>query len=502
MKKIQTILAVLGAVIPQICHAQANSYAEAVSYEFTAADAAALPGLPKTPLIAVPVKDAVDEQLFGEIVKNGGIPVAIPAGMTDFNGLREAATGIDGFVFTDALKEQTDTEAAGEDGASETPGLLLLKAMIDRNVPIMGSSDLLKEINAGLLRLDEDYPDMASFIARARLYKEAKMLMQRIFTIDTHNDQPCQYKRGGDAGLRQRTQVSLPKMTEGYLDASFFISWIAQGDLDEESTADAMARCEGIIDHINADAARYSDYCGIARNEDEAKALKVLGKKAIFIGVENGYGIGTDLSKIRSYRDKGMVYMTLCHTGDNAICHTSSENSKEPEKGLTKFGKKVVRELNDCGIMIDLSHANEATFWDAIKYSKAPIVCTHSGAKGVHDHNRNLTDDQLRALAQKGGVIQIYTVSSFMVPEGTGGTIDNTLVDHLMHCIEVAGIDHVGIGTDFDGGSGSRGLNGSNDLVNITMRLIEKGLSPEDIQKIWSGNFFRVMKEVQSMARK
>lgn len=502
MKRNLTSILILLAFMPaMVCHAQANKYAEAVASEFNAADASVQPGLPQIPVIAVPTCGAIDRDLSDGILKAGGMPVAVSSCIQDFPALRDAAAGFDGFILTDGLKAQVEAEVA--DSTKGCAGIFLLKSMIDRNVPIFGTSDLLKEINTGLRRQDEEYATMADFIHHAALYKEAKQLMGRIFTVDTHNDQPCQYKRGASIGLRQRNQVSLPKMVEGYLDATFIVNWLGQGELDRESADKAVAKCERIFDQIHEDAAKYADHCGIARTEAEARALKLQGKKALFIGLENGYGIGTDISRIKAYRDsRDMTYMTLCHTGDNEICHTSSEDSKAPEEGLTAFGKKVVRELNACGVLIDLSHANEATFWDVVKYSKAPFVCTHSGAKGVFDHNRNLTDDQLRALAAKGGVCQVYTVGSFMYPDGSKATIDNTMIDHLMHCIEVAGIDHVGIGTDFDGGSGSKGLNGSNDVINITVKLLERGLSPEDIEKVWGGNFFRVFGQVQKMARK
>lgn len=469
------------------CFAQSNKYAEPIAKEFKEADTKATPAQPSAPIIAIPVIESAEWPLFEEVRQAGGVPVAIFAGTLDFPALRDAASSFDGFIYSKSFRANKD--------------LNLLKAVIDRNVPIYGSDELLVEINAGLKRLDEDYPSMEAFISQAKLHKRAKQLMSRIFSLDTHNDQPCRYDDGAKLAIRMFNQVSLPKMVEGYVDGAFIIDWISQKELEEAPTKAAMEHCNVIFNMIHEDAAANSEYCGIVRNEAEARAMKASGKKALFIGIENSYGLGKDLDNIRKYRDRGMTYMTLCHTGDNYVCHTSSGKLGKQTEGLTEFGEKFVKELNDCGVIIDLSHASEQSFWDAARVSRAPIVCTHSGAMAVHAHDRNLTDDQLRELSRNGGVIQIFCVSSFMSPDRSKCTIDD-IMKHLVHCVEVAGIDHVGIGTDFDGGSGAKGINGSNDCINLTMKLIEHGFSDEDIAKIWGGNFFRVMAEVQSLATK
>lgn len=219
----------------------------------------------------------------------------------------------------------------------------------------------------------------------------------------------------------------------------------------------------------------------------------------MFISLENAYGIGDDLSNIRKMVDRGVTYITLSHSRDNQVCHTCS-NAKDPMAGLTPFGIKVVEEMNRCGAIIDLSHTSEGTFWDVCKYSKAPFVFTHSGAKAVYDNDRNVTDEQLKALAEHGGVIQVYIVSSFMGGK-TGRKIGvDDLVEHIDHCVKVAGIDHVGVGIDLDGGGGGWNYNGDNDAINLTVALLEKGYSESDICKIWGENFFRVMEEVQAYA--
>lgn len=328
-------------------------------------------------------------------------------------------------------------------------------------------------------------------VEQASLFARAKDIHSRIFSIDTHCDTPMAFSRGGSVGLRNQQQVSIPKMTEGFLDAQFLAAFLSQKELDEASMKAAVVKCQSIIDDIYRDVAKYPDYCGIAVTEADALRLKAEGKKAFFIGIENGYGIGNDIQNIKRYYDQGVNYMTLCHSYDNAICNSSTHTADE-NKGLTDFGREVVREMNRVGMVIDLSHTSMGTFWDVMKLSNKPVICSHSGAKDVFFHDRNLNDDQLRALAENGGVIQICIFASYMSPDRTKTSIDD-VVTHIDHCVKVAGIDHVGIGSDFDGGGGVLGCKGSNDMIRITVKLLEKGYTEPELKKIWGGNFFRVM---------
>ena len=223
--------------------------------------------------------------------------------------------------------------------------------------------------------------------------------------------------------------------------------------------------------------------------------LKREGKKAFFIGIENGYAIGKDLKNIAKYKQMGVNYITLCHSYDNDIGH-SSTHTEDATEGLTRFGREVVKEMNRLGIMIDVSHASEGTFWDVIKYSTQPIIASHSSSKALCDHDRNLTDEQLRALAKNGGVAQLCLLDAYINKNPKAASVCDA-AEHLDHMIKVAGIDHVGIGTDFDGGGGLQGCKGDNDLINLTIKMIEKGYTEEDLRKIWGGNLLRVMKQVQ-----
>ena len=332
-------------------------------------------------------------------------------------------------------------------------------------------------------------------VNKADTFKMAKDIHARILSVDTHTDTPLWFTRGNfSVGMRKSNQVSIQKMEEGKLDAQFLAAFLAQKELDEASSQKAVEKCHKMIEGIYADVAKYKDECGIALTEEDARRLKAEGKKAFFIGIENGYAIGKDIKNVKKYKDMGVQYMTLSHSYDNDICNSSS-NTADASKGLTAFGRKVVKEMNKVGMMIDVSHVSEGTFWDVIKLSKDPIFASHSSVRALCDHDRNLTDDQLRALAKNGGVIQICIYGGYLNNDAKAASVDD-VVRHIDHAVKVAGIDHVGIGSDFDGGGGVLGCTGDNDMINITVKLIEKGYSEEDLRKIWGGNFFRVMNQV------
>ena len=329
----------------------------------------------------------------------------------------------------------------------------------------------------------------------AEVYQRAKDIHTRILSVDTHTDTPLWFRGGHSVGLRKNNQVSVQKMEEGKLDAQFLAAFLGQGERDEASSQKAVEKCRELIKGIYADVQKYPDACGIALTEADAWRLKSEGKKAFFIGIENGYAIGKDIKNIRMFKDMGVNYITLCHSWDNDICN-SSTNTADASKGLTSFGRKVVKEMNKQGVLIDLSHASEGTFWDVMKLSKDPVFASHSGVKALCKSDRNLTDDQLRALAQNGGVIQICIFRNYQNEKPEEASIID-VVRHIDHAVKVAGIDHVGIGSDFDGGGGLLGCNGDNDMINITVHLLEMGYSEEDIRKIWGGNFFRILTQVR-----
>lgn len=332
-------------------------------------------------------------------------------------------------------------------------------------------------------------------VHKAGIYRQAKEIHNRILSIDSHTDTPLDFTSTYNIGTREKTQVCIPKMNEGKLDGQYLACWVKQGPCDEANSRKAVNRIHELIQSIRHQVETNPDRCAIARTANDLSILKAEGKKAFYIGIENGYGIGKDIKNIARFKDMGVTYITLCHTRNNDICDSSSDSTAR-WGGLSPFGKKTVKEMNRQGVIIDLSHAAESTFWDVLKYSKAPVIASHSSSSAIYKHDRNLTDEQLRALAAKGGVAQACLVDEFLSPNAASANLTD-FMNHLLHMIEVAGIDHVGIGSDFDGGGGIKGCNGDNDFINITVRLLEHGFTETDIAKIWGGNFLRVMKQVQ-----
>jgi microsomal dipeptidase-like Zn-dependent dipeptidase len=333
-------------------------------------------------------------------------------------------------------------------------------------------------------------------VDEAMLYNRVTELHKRMLTIDSHCDTPMLSNTGyrlccrDDAAL-----VDLHKMSEGLLDATTMVAYIPQGARDDESLKQAKIKADTLLDWVISEVAGNVSYISLCSTPCELYGLKAQGKRAIMLGVENGYAIGRDLSNIERLRQKGVVYVTLCHNGDNDICDSARGNAEHG--GLSALGREAVCEMNRVGMMIDLSHAAESTFWQVLECSKKPVVCSHSSCRALCDHPRNLTDEQMRALAAKGGVVQITMYSGFLRKDGEA-TLDDFLC-HLQHAIDVAGIDHVGIGTDFDGDGKVVGCSSASQLRNVTRELLRRGFSEADIEKIWGGNWLRVIKQVQDV---
>ena len=336
-------------------------------------------------------------------------------------------------------------------------------------------------------------------ISEASSFAEAKRIHSRIITLDSHCDTPMFFSEGFTAQMfAKRTDkvlVDLPKMREGFLDASIMVAYLKQGERDTESLLAATAKADRILTQIEEMVAANCTEVDIAYTPADIARLKHAGKKAIMLGIENGYAIGKDLSLLEHFAKRGIVYMTLCHNGDNDICDSAKGNAEHG--GLSPFGEKVVQEMNRLGIMVDLSHAAESSFYDALEVSKKPIVCSHSSARALCDHPRNLTDDQMKALSQKGGVAQVTMYNGFLRTDGKATIID--AVEHLNHMVNIMGIEHVGIGTDFDGDGGVPGMADASEVINFTRRLLQERYSEEQIRMIWGGNFLRVMEQIKKL---
>ena len=339
--------------------------------------------------------------------------------------------------------------------------------------------------------MESGLPLFQWLVGEASLYREAHQVHDRVLTLDTHCDTPMFFPQGIHFEQRDpRILVDLHKMTEGRQDATIMVAYLPQ------PTDNAKTYADNIFDQIEAIVRDNRRYIALARTPEDLWENKHSGLKSIMLGIENGIALEHDLANLRHFADRGIVYMTLCHNGDNDICDSASKSS-QTHGGVSQFGAEVIAEMNRLGILVDMSHAGEKSFYDALDISKKPIVCSHSSARALCDHPRNLTDDQMRALAAKGGVAQTTIYHGFLRKDTEATILD--VMAHLDHAIQLMGIDHVGLGTDFDGDGGVRGLADSSELLNFTRQLLRKRYSDEDIQKIWGGNFLRVMAEAQKV---
>jgi membrane dipeptidase len=382
--------------------------------------------------------------------------------------------------------------------------------------------------------------------------QKARALHDRMLTVDTHCDTAfsllrTDWKIGDrhDSSLRASGKIDLPRMREGGLDAEFFAAFVGQGPLTPESYAKAKDSALRAVEAVRKMTEEYSSVIGLAVDPQGARRLKKEGKLTAFVGLENGYPIGRDLALIRLFHEKGVRYITLCHSSDNDICDSSTDRRDPADKGLSAFGREVVAECNRLGMIIDISHASEKSISDILAVTKAPIIASHSSARAVCDNPRNLTDDQLRALAKNGGVVQICFLAAYVktppvIPErekamkeleAKYGNIRQIpdealrakamtereavnrnfpqvranvqdLVDHIDHVKKVVGVDYVGIGTDFDGGGGVVGCDDVSGMIHVTEELLRRGYTDREIEKIWGGNFLRVFQKVIDLAGK
>lgn len=375
--------------------------------------------------------------------------------------------------------------------------------------------------------------------------QKAAKIHDKVLTLDSHCDTPLKLVDGFDLNQAHLpkdngSKYDLPRMELGGLDASFFAVFIGQGKRDSAGWQKAFRKSDGIFDAVYQSVEKYSDRAAIAKNPEDAYALQKAGKRAIYLGIENGYALGRNLDNVDYFYNRGARYITLVHTSNNDIADSSTDDNGPEYNGLSAFGEQVVKRMNDLGIMVDVSHASDSTFYDVLKLSDAPVIASHSCARALRDHPRNLSDDMLRALAKNGGVVQMCILSDYVketpsYPERDSAkaafrarhtdwsnytdeqrkqgikewyqldvdyppvlaTVQD-VIDHIDHMVKVAGIDHVGIGTDFDGGGGVRGCYDVSEMGNITLELVKRGYSKSDIEKIWGGNFMRVFKAVQS----
>jgi len=364
---------------------------------------------------------------------------------------------------------------------------------------------------------------------------------ERVLTVDTHCDTPMRLP-ALNIGIRNTNGcVDLPRMAEGGLDAEFFAAFVGQGARTPEANEKVIKRTFDIITNIHNAAKQYSSMAEVACTPADAYRIEKTGKRAMFIGIENGYALGKDITLVKKYFDLGARYITLCHSRNNDICDSSTDSLEH--NGLSAFGKEVVAEMNKTGIMIDVSHMSDKSFYDVIKYSKTPVFASHSCARAMRDNKRNLTDDMLLKLKENGGVIQMCILSDYVKLDPTAEKRNAEMktltdkygdrrniapekrdeynaaraeimkkypqakayvkdaVDHIDHIVRLIGIDYVGIGTDFDGGGGLADCKDVSEMKNITYELVRRGYSEDEIRKIWGGNVMRVLNKVLDYAK-
>jgi membrane dipeptidase len=376
-----------------------------------------------------------------------------------------------------------------------------------------------------------------------QLIKRADRIHASILTVDTHCDTPMDFSDPGfDLGVRHDEGcVDFPRMVEGGLHAEFFAVFTGQGPRNDSTYDKVYQKSLGIFDAIHKNVEKNSEIAEVAYTADDAYRLRKAGKITVYIGLENGYPIGKNLSKVKQFYDLGARYITLAHTKNNDICDSSTDPAGSENNGLSAFGSEVVTEMNHLGMMVDISHISDKSFYDVLKITKAPVIASHSSCRALCGSPRNLTDDMLLALKENGGVIQICILGNYLKTPEPNPELDTKLnelrtrfgdynalpedskkivrteyrviqkryekpatvkdvVDHIDHAVQVIGIDYVGIGTDFDGGGGVEGCRDASQMKNITVELLRRGYSKADITKIWGGNVMRVLRKVEEVS--
>ncbi len=382
----------------------------------------------------------------------------------------------------------------------------------------------------------------------ASLTERTSEVHQYALTIDSHTDTPLRFIHD-NYNFCDRHQVAedgscvdLPRMREGHLDAVFLAAFVSQRERSPEGYRWARERVLSLIDHTLFQVEQCSTMASLATSPDDIFEIVKTNKHAVLLGVENGFAIGQDLEMISELSRLGVSYMTLCHSKNNDICDSSTDPKGPEHSGLSEYGRRVVNGLNRAGIMVDVSHISDQSFYDVLEESRAPVIASHSCARALCDHPRNMNDLMIETLAEAGGVIQVCLLSAYVktIPadpdrqnalEGLRksyaeyGEMSDTLkrqyhqdrleierrfparqatvsdlVDHIDHIVDLVGIDYVGIGSDFDGGGGLADCRDVRQLSNITRELLKRGYSDRDIQKLWGENLLRVFRQARSVA--
>ncbi|MCU4158231.1 dipeptidase [Carboxylicivirga sp. A043] len=372
---------------------------------------------------------------------------------------------------------------------------------------------------------------------------DAQAAHAKAITIDTHVDTPMRFLREPfDIGQKHEapsSRVDLPRMKEGGLDAIFFAIFTSQRERTEANYSQAYQMANAMIDSTEKALAANQSLATLAYKAEDASQIEQEGKRAIYLGMENGFPLNKDINRVEEFYKRGIRYITLAHTKNNDICDSSTDDLGAEHDGLSEFGVDVVKEMNRLGMLIDVSHISDKAFYDVMEQSKAPVFASHSSVRAICNHPRNMNDDMIKTLAKNGGVIQICILGAYIEEEDTTSLnyvkkeelrikyndfnfksdeqrkqawaewreINNKYpaelptisqaVDHIDYVVNLVGIDYVGIGSDFDGGGGLKDCKDVADFPKITEELVKRGYSETDITKVWGGNFLRVFKQVE-----
>lgn len=411
-------------------------------------------------------------------------------------------------------------------------------------------------------------PKTEAPLTEDELIEKARGIHDRVITLDTHNDiNTSNFTAEKNYTQRLNTQVNIPKMEEGGLDVTWLIVYTGQGELTKEGYEKAYANADDKFNAIHRLCEEIApDKIELALTSDDVRRISSSGKKVAMIGVENGYPVGLDVARVKEFADRGARYMSLAHNGHSQLSdsNTGERDSVWLHNGLSDLGREVLKEMNKWGIMVDLSHPSKVANMEMMRLSKAPVIASHSSARALNDVSRNLDDEQLMMLKEKGGVVQTVAFKSYVntakndannekaeaiikevaAAEGfqvlersafrdmDGAAIEayingyrairekaktrieaevnpvappvdvSDFVDHIDYLVSKIGIDHVGISSDFDGGGGVEGWNDAAETFNVTLELVRRGYTEEQIGALWSGNLLRVLDEVQAIAKK
>ena len=330
--------------------------------------------------------------------------------------------------------------------------------------------------------------------------------VSEVITVDTHIDiNVLNFTDSLNYTMNTDTQFNLPKMIEGGLDVAWLVVYTAQSELNEQGYEAAYENAISKFDAIDRLVNVYApDQVELALTSDDVRRILAKGKKVIMIGVENAYSMGLDTSNVKKFWDRGARYVSLSHNGHSQFSdsNTGEFDGTSMHNGLSDLGKEVVGLLNYYGIMIDISHPSKEAIRQMTELSKAPIIASHSSARALRDHPRNVDDEQLNWIKENGGVIQTTALGFFLTDREDPPANMDDFMDHIDYMVEKIGIDHVGISSDFDGGGGIVGWEDASETMNVTSALRERGYSESEIAKLWGGNLLRVLDEVQEIATK